>query len=65
MLDLAVASGVFVLTLLLLKFQVKLPAKGTPSAAHMLGPYYLHLITAGCYSLDRRLQFTSERSQPC
>ncbi len=65
MLNLAIVSGVFVLTLLLLRFQGKLPAKGTPTAAHTLRPYCLQSATARYYSLDKRLQTTSGRSHPC
>jgi hypothetical protein len=59
MLNLAIASGVFVLALLLLRFQRKLPAKGTSTASHTLRPYCLHSITVRYYSLDQRLQTTS------
>jgi len=64
MLNLAVASGAFVLVLLL-RFQGKLPAKGAPTAFHTLRRYRMHSITAGYYSLDKRLQTTSGRSHPC
>ena len=65
MLNLAIASGVFVLALLLLRFQGKLPAKGTPTAAHALRLFCLHFIAARYYGLDERLQTASGRSQTC
>ena len=38
MLNLAIAFGVFVLALLLLRFQGKLPAKGTPNRVSYASP---------------------------
>jgi len=59
MLNLVIASGVFVLGVLLLRFQGKLPAKGTPTAAHLLRPYCLHALIARYHRLDKRLHTTN------